>query len=251
MIKHYKIPVECIKMTPKIRTAVVLVGGSGMRLRPLTEDRPKCMVTLHGKPLIYWTLTWLIDNGFDHAVLGVAYRKEAVIKYIKESSLDIKIDFSEHTEAGETGEGFRLAIKRHVNDENFLAMNGDELTNLNLRKFIDFHFAKKGVATVAVSPMQSPFAILKLEGNDIVEFCEKPCLQDVLVNSGIYVFNRKICDYMPMIGAIERTAFPKLAEERLLKAYKLGKEEKWLTINSIKDLSVAEKEFESVRGTKK
>ena len=221
-----------------------------MRLRPLTEDRPKCMITLHGKPLLYWTLTWLKDHGFEHVVLGVAYRKEAVINYIKENPLGLKIDISEHTEEGETGEGFRLAIKRHVNDENFLAMNGDELTNLNLKKFIDFHFAQKGLATIAVSPMQSPFAILKLNGNDITEFCEKPLLPDVLVNSGIYVFNHGICDYLPTVGAIERTAFPKLGEKRLLKAYKLGKTEKWLTINCVKDLSIAEKEFETIRGNR-
>jgi mannose-1-phosphate guanylyltransferase len=237
-------------MPLKIRTAVMLVGGSGLRLRPLTEDRPKCMILLHGKPLVYWTLTWLRDYGFDHVVLGVSYKKEAVINYIKENDFGMKIDFSEHTEEGETGEGFRLAIKRHVKDENFLAMNGDELTNLNLERFVDFHFAQKGVATIAASPMRSPFALLKLNGNDIVEFREKPILEDQLVNCGIYVFNHAITDYLPTVGAIERTAFPALAEKRLLKAYKLGKEEKWLTINSIKDLSVAEKEFDSVRGNR-
>jgi len=152
------------------------------------------------------------------------------------------------TVEGETGEGFRLAIERHVNDDDFLAMNGDELTNLNLQRFIDFHFEQKGLATIAVSPMQTPFAILKLEGQNIIEFCEKPILPDVLVNSGVYVFNHKISDYLPKTGAIERTAFPDIAEKRLLKAYKLGKEEKWLTINCIKDLSVAEKEFDSIRG---
>lgn len=235
-------------MPLKINTAVILVGGSGLRLRPLTDDRPKCMIILRGKPLLYWTITWLRDYGFNHLVLGVAYRKEAVINYIKENSFGIKIDFSEHTEEGETGEGFRLAIKRHVRDENFLAMNGDELTNLNLRTFVDFHFAQKGVATIAASPMRSPFAILKIEGNNITEFKEKPLLEDHLINSGIYVFNHSIADYLPMTGAIERSAFPALAERRLLKAYKLGKEEKWLTINSVKDLSIAEKEFDSIRG---
>src|SRR5665647_384481 len=210
-------------MPLKIRTAVILVGGSGLRLRPLTDDRPKCMISLRGKPLLYWTITWLRDYGFEHIVLGVAYRKEAVINYIKQNNFGIKIDFSEHTEEGETGEGFNLAIKRHVTDENFLAMNGDELTNMNLEKFVDFHFALKGIATIAASPMRSPFAILKLEGNNIIEFKEKPILEDQLINSGIYVFNHSICDYLPIIGAIERTAFPVLAEKRLLKAYKLGK----------------------------
>jgi NDP-sugar pyrophosphorylase family protein len=209
------------------------------------------MIPLHGKPLLYWTLTWLRDYGFDHVVLGVSYRKEAAIKYVKENPLGIKVDFSEHTEEGETGEGFRLAIKRHVNDENFLAMNGDELTNMNLERFVDFHFAQKGVATIAVSPMRSPFAVVELDRTDIIKFIEKPLLEDKLVNSGIYVFNHAIYDYLPTIGAIEKTVFPALAEKRLLKAYKLGRNEKWLTINSIKDLSIAEKEFESVRGLQK
>jgi len=237
-------------MTLKVRTAVVLVGGSGLRLRPLTEDRPKCMICLRGKPLLYWTLTWLRDYGFTHVVLGISYRKEVVIKYIKENPMGIKVDFSEHTQEGETGEGFRLAIERHVPDNDFLAMNGDELTNLNLERFVDFHFAQKGLATVAASPMRSPFALLELHGNDIVKFNEKPVLEDQLVNSGIYVFNHAICHYLPTVGAIEKTTFPALAKKRLLKAYKLGNDEKWLTINSIKDLSVAEIEFESVRNEK-
>ena len=75
-------------------------------------------------------------------------------------------------------------------------MNGDELTNMNLEKFADFHFAQKGIATIAVSPMQSPFAVLELSGNDIVEFKEKPLLEDKLVNTGIYVFNHAICELL-------------------------------------------------------
>jgi mannose-1-phosphate guanylyltransferase len=238
-------------MALKIRTAVVLVGGSGLRMRPLTQDLPKCMIPLQGKPLLYWTINWLRDQGFDHVVLGVSHRKEAVINYVKENPFGIKVDFSEHTQEGETGEGFRLAIKRHVNDENFLAMNGDEVTNLNIEKFVDFHLAHKGLASIAVSPMRSPFAVLELNGYDIIEFKEKPLLEDTLINAGIYVFNHNICDYLPTIGSIEKTAFPKLAEKRLLKAYRLGNGERWLTINSIKDLSIAEKEFESLRGHKK
>lgn len=235
-------------MTVKIRTAVVLVGGSGLRMRPLTEDLPKCMIPIHGKPLIYWTLTWLRDYGFEHAVLGVSYRKEVIMNYIETNPLGIEVDFSEHTQEGETGEGFRLAIKRHVSEEDFLAMNGDELTNLNLERFVDFHLTKKGVATVAVSPMCSPFAVLEIEESDIVGFHEKPILQDKLVSAGVYVFNQAICDFLPTVGAIEKTTFPELAKKGLLKAYRIGANERWLTVNCIKDLSAAEAEFSSIRG---
>jgi mannose-1-phosphate guanylyltransferase len=238
---------EITHMDARIKTAVVLVGGSGLRMRPLTEDLPKCMIPLRGKPLIYWTMSWLKHYGVEHVVLGVSYRKEVVMKYAAENSLGLKVDFSEHTQEGETGEGFRLAIKRHVIDETFLAMNGDELTNMNLGNFVNYHIANKGVVTIAVSPMQSPFAVLEINGHDIVGFKEKPLLEDKLVSAGIYVFDHAICDYLPQIGSIEKTAFPKLAEKRLLKAYRLGSNERWLTVNSVKDLSIAEKELSILR----
>jgi NDP-sugar pyrophosphorylase family protein len=231
----------------KIRTAVILVGGSGLRMRPLTEDMPKCMIPLKGKPLIHWTLSWLRSYDFKHIVLGVAYHKEVIINYIKKNPIGLDVDFSEHTQEGETGEGFRLAISRYVDDENFLAMNGDEITNLNLQRLEEIHLKHRPVATIAVSPMRSPFGILEIDGDDIIGFKEKTILEDKLVSIGVYVFNHEILDYLPMKGAIEKTAFPVLAKKRLLKACRLIENELWLTINSVKDLSVAEKEFALIR----
>ena len=216
-------------------------------MRPLTEDVPKCMIPLQGKPLIYWTLTWLRNYGFKHIVLGVAYRKEVVINYLKENPVGMDIDFSEHTQEGETGEGFRLAISRYVDDENFLAMNGDEITNLNLERLEEIHLKYRPVATIAVSPMRSPFGILEIDGDDIVGFKEKTILEDTLVSIGVYIFNHEILGYLPVKGAIEKTAFPLLAKKKLLKACRLIGDELWLTINSVKDLSVAEKEFALIR----
>ena len=231
----------------KVKTAVILVGGSGLRMRPFTEDMPKCMIPLQGKPLIYWILCWLKNYGFNHVVFGVAYRKEVVINYLKENPQGLKIDISEHTVEGETGEGFRLAISRFVTDDEFLAMNGDEITNLNLERLEEMHLRSKAVATIAVAPMKSPFGVLELDGDDIVGFREKTLLENTLVSIGIYILNREILKYLPITGSIERTTFPELAKKRLLKACRLKPDELWLTINSVKDLSVAEKEFAAVR----
>ena len=233
----------------KIETAVILVGGSGLRMRPLTEDMPKCMVPLQGKPLIYWILNWLKGYGFKHIVLGVAYQKDVIIDYIKQNNQGLKIDISEHTVEGETGEGFRLAISRFVKDEDFLAMNGDEITNLNIKHLEESHLKSNHVATIAVAPMRSPFGILELDGDDIIGFQEKILLENTLVSIGVYIFNNQILNFIPTTGSIEKTVFPLLAKKRLLKAYRLGKDESWLTINSIKELSVAEKEFASIRRT--
>ncbi|MEW6506083.1 MAG: sugar phosphate nucleotidyltransferase, partial [Chloroflexota bacterium] len=186
--------------------------------------------------------------GFKHVVLGVAYRKEVIKDYLKKNPFGIDVDLSEHTVEGETGEGFRLAIQRFVKDESFLAMNGDEITNLNLERLEEMHLKHKPVATIAVSPMRSPFGILELDGDNIVGFKEKILLEDKLVSIGVYMFNHAILDYLPTTGSIEKTAFPALAQKRLLKACRLAKEEMWLTINSVKDLSVAEKQLAAIRG---
>jgi NDP-sugar pyrophosphorylase family protein len=227
----------------EVETAVILVGGAGLRMRPFTDDMPKCMIPLQGKPLIHWTISWLKSYGFKHIVFGVAYRKEVVMKYLKENPQGLKIDFSEHTVEGETGEGFRLAISRFVKDDDFLAMNGDEITSLDLERLEVLHLKNKAVATVAVASMRSPFGVLILEGDDIVGFKEKTLLENMPISVGVYIFNRKILSYIPETGSIERTVFPVLAQKRLLKACWLKPNEVWLTINSVKDLSVAETEF--------
>jgi mannose-1-phosphate guanylyltransferase len=128
-------------------------------------------------------------------------------------------------------------------------MNGDEITNLNIERLEEKHLESNPMATIAVSPMRSPFGILEVEGDDIVGFHEKVLLENTLVSIGVYIFNRQILGYMPETGSIEKTVFPLLAKKRLLKAFRLSSAESWLTINSVKELSLAEKEFALIRGS--
>lgn len=230
-------------MQDKIKTAVILVGGRGFRMSEMTEDRPKAMVEVSGKPIVHWVLKWLKSQGIKKVVLGVAYKKEVIMDYVSKNNQGLDIKFSEHSVEGETGEGFRLAIERHVDDEDFIAMNGDELTNLDLGKLIDTHYKNKGFATMAISPFKSPFGIVELWEDSIVGFREKPIITDKFVSAGVYVFNKKIKEYLPERGNIERTTFPVLAEKRLLKSHKMGSNERWATVNTIKDVIKAEEEL--------
>ena len=230
-------------MQHNVKTAVLLVGGASLRMHPLTLDKPKCMVEVNGKPVLYWILKWLKNHSIENVVLGVAYKKDMVIDYIKNNDFGLNAMISEHTIEGETGEGFRLAVERYVKDENFVAMNGDELTNLNLTKMIEFHLNNKSLATIAISPLRSPFGIIELWEDSIVGFKEKPILPDKFVSTGIYVFNYKIKEYLPEKGHIEKNTFPMLAEMGGLKAYKLNSNERWLTVNTIKDIIRADEEF--------
>lgn len=176
-----------------------------------------------------------------HVVVGVAYKKEMVREYI--GNLDLKgveFEFSEHTVEGGTSEGFRLAIERHVRDDVFLAMNGDEITNLTVSRFEDFHRQKGGLATIAVAPLKSPFGVVDIRNDTILGFREKALL-DTYVSTGVYIFDRKILEFLPLTGNIEDKTFPVLARSGRLKAYR--HEGFWGTINTLKDLQEVERQL--------
>jgi NDP-sugar pyrophosphorylase family protein len=216
-----------------ISTAVILAGGGGLRLRPLTNHLPKAMIPLAGKPIIGWIIEWLLRNGISRIVVGVAYKKEIVTEYLSSLSLGVEFKISEHTVEGGTGEGFRLAIQRHVDDNAFLAMNGDEITNIPISEFADFHLQNGGLATIAVSHLRSPFGVVEISGNKIVGFREKAVL-DAYVSSGVYIFDHGIMPFLPVKGNVEADTFPKLAQDGKLSAYKHTGF--WGTVNTFKDL---------------
>lgn len=225
--------------TVEVKTAVILAGGAGLRLRPLTNGMPKAMVSVAGKPLLHWILEWLKQNGVSNFVLGVAHEKEKLMTYFDNGKdLGISIKYSVHTVEGGTAEGFRLAIERHVTDEMFLAMNGDELVDINVREFALYHERNGGIATLAVAPLRSPYGVVQLEGSDVIGFQEKPILNSHHVSVGTYMFSRQILNYLPRKGDIERTVFPNLCALRQMKAYLHSGF--WATVNTVKDLEEVE-----------
>jgi NDP-sugar pyrophosphorylase family protein len=229
-------------MSAKVYTAVILAGGEALRLRPLSNEMPKAMIVVAGKPLLQWILEWLKRNGVLSVVIGVAYRKEKVMDYFRDgTAFDVKIRYSEHTVEGGTSEGFKLAIERHVDDQMFLAMNGDELVDIDLSDLALHHHSNGGIATIAVGPLRSPYGVVEVNGSDVIGFREKPILRSHLVSMGVYVFSKEILGYLPERGNIEQTAFPTLASMRKLKAYVYNGF--WATVNTVKDLEDVEKEL--------
>jgi NDP-sugar pyrophosphorylase family protein len=193
------------------------------------------MVEIGGRPLVDWVLRRLAKNGIETVVMGVAYQKEKIIGYVGNGDrYGMNVRYSSHTVEGGTAEGFRLAIERYVNDDCFVAMNGDELTDVNLQELAAHHLSMRGVATIAVTPLRSQFGVVRLQDNDVVGFEEKPVISSLPVSIGVYVMQKEILSYLPDVGDIEKTAFPKLAAERKLKAYR--HHGFWMTINTVKDL---------------
>jgi len=106
------------------------------------------MIEICGKPLLQRVIEWLRDNRIEQIVLGVAYMNEKIIDYFGDgSSFNVNIKYSIHSVEGGTGEGFRLAIDRHIDQKDFFAINGDQITDLNLSDLAHFHEKHNPVAT--------------------------------------------------------------------------------------------------------
>lgn len=227
----------------KIDTAVVLAGGQGDRLKPLTNGIPKAMVEINNKPLLQWVIEWLKKNEVTEIVLGVAYLKEKIMNYFGDGQkFGVNIKYSVHTVEGGTGEGFRLAISRYVQKQTFFALNGDQITDLKLKDFASFHIRSNSVATIAAGMLRCPYGHLQIDtDNNVSGFLEKPHCNHMSCNTGLYVFNRQILGYLPETGDVEKTAFLTLTKDHLLKAYM--HKGLFITVNTLKDLIEAREQL--------
>lgn len=233
------------RFTELPRTAVVLSGGEGIRLRPITADLPKGLVKVGGKPLLQWVVEWLKSNEVTRIVMGVAYLKEQIIDFFGDGArFGVAIQYSIHTVAGGTSEGFRLAIVRHVKDRTFFALNGDQITDLRLKALLARHRKSRALSTIAVVHPRLPFGLVKVDRRGYCRgFSEKPVLKNVNISTGIYLFERDMLKHMPRVGDVERTTFPKLSRIGKVAAYKHAGS--FITINSLKELEDAEKHLGS------
>src|SRR5271157_3134065 len=204
-------------------TAVVIAGGKGLRLMPLTQNIPKSLVPVGGKPLLYWIISWLKSYGVKRLVLGVAYKKEKIVDFMKgNNNFGLDVEYSEDTEGG-TAQAFRLAIKNHVKDEDFIAMNGDELTNMDLHRLAKAHLEgkPKPIVTMALTPLKCRLSVVKVEGKKVADLEYGRILENVPVSIGIYAFNKSILEHLPETGSIEDLVFKKLAQQGKVQAHML------------------------------
>ncbi|HEV2120112.1 MAG TPA: nucleotidyltransferase family protein [Candidatus Bathyarchaeia archaeon] len=225
------------------KTAVILSGGEGLRLRPITHDIPKGLVKVGGKPLLEWVVEWLQESGVTDLVIGVAYLKEKIIRYFGSGKrFGVSIRYSTHSVEGGTSEGFRLAISRFVDAPSFFALNGDQITDLRLGTIYKNHLEGRPLASVAVVHPRLPFGLVEVDRNGYCKgFVEKPVLDQVFCSMGVYVFDRKVLKYLPMRGDVERTTFPKLAQMKQLKAFRHPGS--FITVNSLRELEEADEEL--------
>lgn len=178
-------------------TIVLMVGGLGTRLRPLTNDLPKPMLPIGGKPILENIIMHFKSFGFVNFILSVNYKKEIIKNYFQDGrSFGVTITYIEETERLGTAGALSL-IKEDI-DEAFFVMNGDLLTNTNFEQLLDFHLVNQATATMCVRKYeyQVPYGVIEVNEHKLASIVEKP-VQKHFVNAGIYVLEPEALTYIP------------------------------------------------------
>jgi NDP-sugar pyrophosphorylase family protein len=222
---------------------MTIVGGRGERLRPYTDNLPKPMVPINGRPLISYQIDWMRANGVTDVVFLTGYMGEKFQEYIGDGShLGINAHYShEETPLGRGG-----AVKKGLqflsdDDELILVCNGDVITDQPLTSLKELQRTTNAVATITLVPYPNQYGIVRSDDDAYVtSFAEKPKL-DLWINAGIYLFTREIDDLLPAIGDHETETFPQLADAKRMAAYKSSAF--WTSIESQKELREAGEYF--------
>jgi mannose-1-phosphate guanylyltransferase len=224
---------------------VILAGGLGKRLRPLTSDRPKPMIQINNTPIIELQVKWLKKFGITDIIVLVGHLREKIKHHLADGKkFGVNISYIEENVPLGTGGALKNA-KDHIiqngnSDSGFFVINGDILTNLD-----PFTISDKGSMTLALVPLKSTFGIVETNGDLVSKFVEKPYIEDRWVNAGVYYFSNDIFDYLPDNGNLETVTLPMLVEKQKLKAKKFSNNY-WRSIDSHKDVDEASKEIEQV-----
>lgn len=223
-----------------IRTAVILAGGLGTRLRPLTYEIPKALIPIQGKPLTDHVIGLLKNAGVKKLYLSIGHKADQIISYYKANSQGIEIDFLVEKEPLGTGGWMHLLSPEQVKEDfsdDFIVVNGDDLFSLDWEKMHQQHTETKAIITIALAEVDdvTKFGVAELEGKRIKRFVEKPSQEEApshYISGGYYIFSSEVFSEIPSEKRFmnEKDLFPKIAGKGRLYAY--TGDGPWMTTNS-------------------
>lgn len=222
---------------------VILCGGKGARLREETEYKPKPMVEIGGRPILWHVMRNFAVHGYRDFVICLGYRGDMIREYLlhyRAMSQDVTLQLGGANEAAhhdlgdelegctvtlvdtgeETGTGGRLKrVAPYLRDDRFVVSYGDGVANLDAADLLRFHRSHGRLATVTAVRAISRFGVLELEGEAVTSFSEKPLLDD-WISAGFFVFERAILERLGDDGMFELDPLPSLAREGELRAFR-------------------------------
>jgi len=218
--------------------AIILAGGIGKRLKPVTDYVPKPLVPIKNIPIIEWQIRYLKKFGIREVIICTGYKAEMIESYLSMKKLGMKIKFSiEKTPLG-TGGAIKKAGKL-INDKSFFVINGDTITNIDLHQL-----ASKKNAIAAIE-LKTKYGILETESDKIINFKEKKEISDTWMNAGIYHLQKEVLKKLPIKGDIEKTVFPDYAKKGMLNTIKF-KNVEWFSVDSFKDMEECSERVEKI-----
>lgn len=191
------------KSNLRMNRVVIMAGGKGIRMRPLTENTPKPMVFVAGKPILEHVLERLKQQGFSVFTICTSYLGGVIREYFEDGSKwDVDIDYiNEKSPLGTAGSIRNL---QEIENLPFIVTNGDIISEINLGDLVDFHVEQRAVATMAIRPyeIQNQFGVVETNGIEISAIIEKPIYR-THVSTGIYVFDPHVVNLLPNSDVIQ------------------------------------------------
>ena len=233
---------------PKIKTnrVILMVGGLGTRLRPLTQDTPKPMLKVGNKPILQMIVERFAEYGFVNITMCVNFNASIIRDYFGDGKeFGVNIDYV--LEQKRMGTAGALSLLKERPSEPFFVMNGDLLTNVNFEHIFNYHMLNKATATMCVREYdyEVPYGVVKMNDNKIIEIAEKP-VQKFFVSAGIYMLSPEILDLIPKNEFYDMPAL----FEKLIKLSKnvisFPIREYWLDIGRMEEYQRANEEYKEV-----
>lgn len=237
------------ELTPPVETrtnwVVLMAGGLGERLRPLTQKTPKPLLSIGDKPILETILEGFVEQRFRKFYISVNYRANAIKAHFGDGAKwNVEIRYLEEDRRLGTAGALKLVPERP--DSPLIVMNGDLVTRVNFQDLLDYHGQLMAKATMCVRQydFQVPFGVVGIDGNLIRMIDEKP-VQRFLVNAGIYVLDPDVIDLIPDDSAFDMTdLFSSVVDEKHLAAA-FPIHEYWLDVGRLDDLEQANLDFEN------
>ena len=239
---------ELVKATTKSNQVVLMVGGLGSRLYPLTQETPKPLLNVGGKPILQTIVERLAEYGFVNIVMCVNYKANMIQDHFGDGSqFGANIEYILEDDRMGTAGALSLLTSKPI--EPFIVMNGDLLTSVNFENLLDYHLAQDAVATMCVREydFQVPYGVVHLEGNKVKSIIEKP-VHKFFVSAGIYMLSPHCINLIPQKQYYDMpTLFEKLIETQQ-NAVSFPIHEYWLDIGRMNEYEQANREYSEVFG---
>ncbi|MFH0977706.1 MAG: sugar phosphate nucleotidyltransferase [Candidatus Woesearchaeota archaeon] len=232
------------------KKAVILAGGEGTRLRPLTYEIPKALIPVHDRTLTEHLFDLLKKYGITDITLAVGHMRDKIMRFYGDGTrFGIKLAYiEEDTPLGTAGP---LRLAKDDFKDSFIVSNGDELKNINIEEMYKVHKQNNALATIALTTVDDPsqYGVARLDGARILEFVEKPSKEDApsnLINSGFYIIEPEVIDLIPKGKAMfETDVFPKLAKRGKLFGYPFSGQ--WFDTGNIERYEKAIKNWKDLK----